>query len=93
MKLYLYITNTHTYMGGNIRYHAMNVEVEIEHWILAGTVEFDSTLTDKTLLDHAIKNLGAEESELRASFQTQLNVLEERKQKLLSLPHLKAVTA
>ena len=93
MKLFLYITNTATYMDGNIRYHAMNVEVEIEHWILAGTVEFDSTLTDKTLLDHAIKNLGAEEVEIRAAFQLQLDDIENQKQKLLSLPHLKSVTA
>ena len=93
MKLFLYITNTATYLDGNIRYHAIDVEVEIDGWILAGTVEFDSKLTDKTLLAHAIKTLGAEESELRAAFQLQLDGIENQKQKLLSLPHLKAVTA
>ena len=93
MTLYLYITNTATYMNGSIRYHAIDVEVEIDGWVLAGTVEFDSKLTGKTLLDHAIKNLDAEEVELRDSFQTQLDDIEDRKQKLLSLPHLKSVTA
>ena len=92
MLLYLYITNADDYLDGNIRFHATNVEVEIDKWMLAGTVEFDSTLTDKSLLKQTIKKLDAEHVELRASFQTQSDDIENRKQKLLNSPHLKAVT-
>ena len=93
MKLYLYITNADDHMDGNICYHAIEEEVEIKGWILAGTVEFEPEVSQKDLLDCAIENLDEKESELRAQFQIRLDSIEEQKQKLLSLPHLKSVTA
>ena len=92
MKLFLYITQAPSYLNGHIRYHATQDEVTLPTWLLAGTIDFEPQVTDKGLLKHAILNLQAEETELRANFQIQLDTIEEQKQKLLSLPHLKAVS-
>ncbi len=93
MKLYLYITNPEGYINGDVCFHAMTREMEIDVWILAGSIDFDEVgiafplVNDKEIRKIALASIEKQVQNIRAEFEVDLGSLEERKQKLLSITH------
>ncbi len=93
-KQYLYITAPESFAAGHYggcftlaADEDMSDSEYCSNWINVGEIEFDFDINNKTLVDKQVKNIEMAEQKERAEHQVKMNVLAEKKQKLLSIEH------
>lgn len=96
-KFYVYITDAEQFLQNRADLFAMNYNLHItnqdgmeEHgWIKLRDVDLNFDVVDLTqATERALKKLDESEKEARARHQVTMDDFEERRGKLLSLPHI-----
>ena len=90
MKLYIYITNAGDYLSGNFDncwYLSDRNNYMIDAWFLAGEVEVDINVDNKVITQFAVDAIDKAGQEEIAEHQVKMDMLKEKKAKLLSITH------
>ena len=90
MKMHAYISNIEDYLAGSYDY-AFTLYVEKDDWNkrpYIGVVDVDiSKVNNYSLTQSAINIVAEEEEKTRAEFEVKMGLLNEKKQKFLSITH------
>ncbi len=93
LKQFLYITDPAAYLNGSKNCYAVTCRDNyqgkkfFEDWILVGEIEIEVKLSEEAIKHQMVRGIDAEVVNVRAEFQGKLDVLKERKEKLLAITH------
>ncbi len=93
LKQFLYITDPAAYLNGSKNCYAITYRDNyqgkkfFEDWILVGEIEIEVNMSEEAVKHLMVKAIDAEVVNVRADFQGKIDVLKDRKDRLLAITH------